>query len=152
MKMKVKKVLMIGIPVVVLGLVVTTLAFGFGRHRHGGMMKDFMMYKIDKLAEDLNLNPAQQAKWDTFKKDLATTMDQRKGDRDDIHNVVKQELEKSDPDFTKIAPLVHGQIDSTAQFAHELVNRINELLVDLSPEQKRKLSERIMELHDHHNE
>ena len=147
-----KKILVIGIPVIVLGLLVTTLAFGFGRHRHHGMMKDFMMYKIDKLAEDLELNAAQKAKWDTFKKDLEASIDQRKGKREEIHNLLKQELEKGDPDFTKLTPVVHGQIDSTAQFAHDLVNRVNELLVDLSPEQKRKLSERIMELHDSHGE
>ena len=147
-----KKLLVIGIPVIVLGLLVTTLAFGFGRHRHHGMMKDFMMYKIEKLAEDLELNDAQKAKWDTFKKDLEASIDQRKGKREEIHNLLKQELGKGDPDFTKLTPVVHGQIDSTAQFAHDLVNRVNELLVDLSPEQKRKLSERIMELHDSHGE
>jgi Spy/CpxP family protein refolding chaperone len=147
-----KKILIVGLPVVVVALLVTTLAYGFGRHRHQGMMKDFMMYKINRLAEDLNLNAAQQAKWDTFKKDLETSIDQRKGKKEEIHNMVKQELEKSNPDFAKITPLVHTQIDSTAQFAHDLVNRINELLVDLSPEQKQKLSERIMELHDHHRD
>ena len=140
---------MIGIPVGVVALLLTTFAFGFAKHRHHGMMKDFMLYRIDKLADDLDLNAAQQAKWDVFKKDLENSIDQRKSKRQEIHEVVKQELEKSNPDFTKMAPLVHGQIDSTAQFAHDLLNRINELLVDLSPEQKRKLSEQIMEMHDH---
>lgn len=144
-----KKLLIIGIPVVAVALLVTTLAYGFGRHRHHGMMKDFMMYKIDRLAEDLNLNAAQQSQWDTFKKDLENSIDQRKGKKEEIHNMLQQELEKSNPDFAKITPLVHSQIDSTAQFAHDLVNRVNELLVDLSPEQKQKLSQRIMELHDH---
>ena len=144
-----KKVLMIGIPVGVVALLLTTFAFGFAKHRHHGMMKDFMLYRIDKLADDLDLNAAQQAKWDVFKKDLENSIDQRKSKRQEIHEVVKQELEKSNPDFTKITPMVHGQIDSTAQFAHDLLNRVNELLVDLSPEQKRKLSEQIMEMHDH---
>ncbi len=146
-----KKVLLIGIPVGVVALLITTFAFGFGRHRHHGMMKDFVMYRIDKLADDLDLNASQQAKWDTFKKDLESSIEQRKDKRKEIHDVVKAELEKSNPDFTKITPMVHTQIDSTAQFAHDLVNRVNELLVDLTPEQKQKISERIMELHDHHD-
>jgi Spy/CpxP family protein refolding chaperone len=145
-----KKKLMIGIPVVLLALALTTVAFGFGRHRHHGMMKDFVMYKIDKLAEDLELNPAQQAKWDVFKRDLENNINQRKEKKSEIHDLVQQELEKSNPDFTRITPILHTQIDSTAQFAHDLVNRINELLTDLTPEQKQKLSERIMELHDNH--
>jgi Spy/CpxP family protein refolding chaperone len=146
-----KKLLVIGIPVGIVALLLTTFAFGFGRHRHHGMMKDFMLYRIDKLADDLDLNAAQKAKWDLFKQDLVTNIDQRKDKRKEIHEIAQQELEKSNPDFTKITPMVHDQIDSTAQFAHDLVNRVNELLVDLSPEQKRKLSQRIIEMHDHHN-
>src|SRR5687767_12360836 len=100
-----KKILMIAIPVVVVVLLLATLpSFGFGRHRHHGMMKDFIFYRIDKLAGDLDLNAAQQAKWDTFKKDLENSIEQRKGKRQEIHDTVKQELEKSNPDFTKITP------------------------------------------------
>jgi len=141
---------MVAIPIAVVALLLATLpSFGFGRgHRQHGMMKDFIMYKIDRLAGDLDLNSAQQARWDTFKKDLETTIEQRKGKREEIHNTVKKELAKDNPDFTKVTPLVHGQIDSTAQFAHDMVNRVNELFSDLSPEQKRKLSERIMEMHE----
>jgi Spy/CpxP family protein refolding chaperone len=144
-----KKVLIIAIPVAVVALLLATLpSFGFGRgHRHHGMMKDFIMYKVDRLAEDLDLNSAQQTRWDTFKKDLETSIEERKGKREEIHNFVKKELAKDNPDLTKITPLIHGQIDSTSQFAHDLVNRVNELFSDLSPEQKRKLSERITEMH-----
>ncbi|MCI0414529.1 Spy/CpxP family protein refolding chaperone [bacterium] len=146
-----KKVLIVAIPIALFAILLATLpSFGFGRgHRHHGMMKDFIMYKIDKLAGDLNLNSVQQARWDTFKKDLESSIEQRKGKREEIHDIVKQELAKDNPDFTKVTPLVHGQIDSHAQFAHDLVNRVNELFSDLSPEQKKILSERIMEMHDH---
>ena len=146
-----KKVLIVAIPVAVVALLLATLpSFGFGRgHRHHGMMKEFIMYKVDKLAEDLNLNSAQQARWDTFKKDLETSIEQRKGKREEIHETVKKELAKDNPDLTKVTPLVHGQIDSTAQFAHDMVNRVNELFSDLSPEQKKILSDKIMEMHDH---
>jgi Spy/CpxP family protein refolding chaperone len=144
-----KKVLFVAIPVAVIALLLATLpSFGFGRgHRHHGMMKDFIMFKLDRLAGDLDLNSAQQARWDTFKKDLESSIEERKGKREEIHNVVKKELAKDNPDLTKITPLIHGQIDSTSQFAHDMVNRVNELFSDLSPEQKRKLSEKIMEMH-----
>lgn len=146
-----KKILIVAIPVAVVAILLATLpSFGFGRgHRHHGMMKEFIMYKIDKIAEDLNLNSAQQARWDAFKKDLETSIQTRKGKREEIHEMVKKELAKDNPDFTKVTPLVHGQIDSTAQFAHDLVNRVNELFSDLSPEQKKILSDKIMEMHDH---
>ncbi len=147
-----KKILMIAIPVAVVALLLATLpSFGFGRggHGHHGMMKEFIMFKIDRLAGDLDLNSAQQTRWDTFKKDLEASIEKRKGSKQEIHDLVKKELAKDNPDLTKITPLIHGQIDSTSQFAHDVVNRVNELFSDLSPEQKRKLSERIMEMHDH---
>jgi Spy/CpxP family protein refolding chaperone len=150
-----KKALMIGIPIAVVALLIVAIpTFGLGRmhHRHSAMMKDFMMYKIDKLEKDLNLNPAQQAKWDTFKNDLSSSIDQRMDKRNEIHTMVEQELAKSDPDFSKVAPLIHGQIDSTAQFAHDMVNRIGELMTDLTPEQKQILSKRIAELHEEHGD
>jgi Spy/CpxP family protein refolding chaperone len=149
-----KKALKIGIPVAVIALLVVAIPlFAYGRmHRHHGMMKDFMMYKIDKLAEDLKLNPAQQAKWDIFKKDLEGSIEQRMDKRKEIHQIVEQELAKSNPDFSKVTPLIHGQIDSTAQFAHEMVNRIGELVTDLTPEQKQILSKEIEEMHQEHGE
>ena len=82
---------------------------------------------------------------------LETTIQQRKGKKQEIHDLVKKELAKDNPDLTKITPLIHGQIDSTSQFAHDLVNRVNELFSDLSPEQKRKFAERINEMHDNHD-
>jgi Spy/CpxP family protein refolding chaperone len=149
-----KKALMIGIPVAVVVLLIAAIpSFGFGRmHRHSGMMKDFMIYKIEKLEKDLNLNAAQQAKWDTFKNDLTNSIDQKMDKRKEIHEQVEQELAKSNPDFSKVAPLIHGQIDSTAQFAHDMVNRIGELVQDLTPEQKQILSKQIEEMHQEHGE
>ena len=149
-----KKALMIGIPILVVALLIVAIpTFGLARmHRHSGMMKDFMLYKIDKLEKDLNLNAAQQAKWDTFKNDLSKSIDQRMDKRKEIHEMVEQELAKSNPDFTKVSPLIHGQIDSTAQFAHDMVNRIGELVQDLTPEQKQILTKQIEELHQEHGE
>ena len=149
-----KKVLMIGIPIAVVALLIVAIpSFGLARmHRHSGMMKDFMMYKIDKLEKELNLNAAQQAKWDTFKSDLSNSIDQKMEKRKEIHEMVEQEMSKSNPDFTKISPLIHGQIDTTAQFAHDMVNRIGELVQDLTPEQKQILSKHIEEMHQEHGE
>ncbi len=141
-----KKMLLIALPVAVVLVLVATLSFGLGRgHGHHGMMKDFLFYKIDRVSQELNLNPSQQARWDTFKKDLETTIDQRKGMRRQIHEAFEKELYKDNPDFTALTPTLHTQIDSTAQFAHDMVNRVNELLGDLTPDQKKKLSQIVIE-------
>ena len=146
---------MIGIPVALTVLLFATLpSFGFGRmmHGHHGMMKDFVFYEMDKVAKDLNLNAAQQAQFDNFKKDLSTNIDQRQEKREEIHGLVRQELEKSNPDFSKITPMIHTQIDSTAQFAHDTVNRLNEFLANLTPEQKQILAKKIEQFHHQHED
>ena len=150
-----KKVLKIGIPVAAIAVVLVALPlFGFGRmmHRHHAMMKDFVFYQMDKVAKDMNLNASQQAQFDNLKRDLEANIDQRQGKREEIHELVKQELDKSNPDFSRITPLIHGQIDSTAQFAHDTVNRLNEFLAGLTPEQKQILAKKIEELHQEHGE
>lgn len=149
-----KKILLIAIPVVIVVVVLVALpSFGFGpmHGRHDGMMKDFMFYRMDKLADDLQLNASQRARWDTFKRDLESSIDQRRDGRKEIHKIAEQELAKENPDFSKITPLVHGQIDTTAQFAHDTVNRVNELLSDLTPEQKQKIAQHLKEMHDRHD-
>jgi Spy/CpxP family protein refolding chaperone len=150
-----KKTLLIGIPLALTVLLLVTLpSFGFGRmmHGHHGMMKDFMFYQMDRVAKELNLNASQQAQFDNFKKDLASNIDQRQEKRQEIHDLVRQELDKNNPDFSKITPMIHTQIDSTAEFAHDTVNRLNEFLATLTPEQKQILAKRIEEFHQSHGE
>jgi Spy/CpxP family protein refolding chaperone len=150
-----KKTLLIGIPLALTVLLVVTLpSFGLGRmmHRHHGMMKDFVFYQIDKVAKDLNLNASQQAQFDNLKKDISDKIDQRQEKRAEIHELVQQELTKSNPDFSRITPMIHTQIDSTAQFAHDTVNRLNEFMANLTPEQKQILAKKIEEFHQAHGE
>jgi len=152
-----KKFLMFAIPI---GVVVALLfaahqSYGFGRfgHRHEGMAKDFILWKMDRLGQELKLTPAQQAKWDTFKQDLEKSMDERHEGKKQIHDAVKAELAKPNPDLSKVTGSIHSQIDQTAQFAHDTVNRINELYSDLSPEQRKILSQTILErIHEREEE
>ena len=143
-----KKILMIAIPVGVLALfVLAHQSYGFGRfgRHHRGMAEDFIFWKIDRISQELNLNPSQQAKWDRFEQDLKESIDRRHESRKAIHDTVREELSKGEPDLSKLNASIHTQIDQTAQFAHDTVNRINELYTDLTPEQKKLLSEKIQQ-------
>jgi len=126
-------------------------SFGFRGHHHG-MAKEFLEYRLEKLSKELNLNESQKAKLDTFKQDVETVMDQRREKRKEIHNIVKQELAKENPDFAKIRPVIDQQIDSVATLAHEFVGRIDELYNDLTPEQKKILRDRIAEKMEEHED
>ena len=144
-----KKILIIAVPIALLAILLTAGAVqSFGRHSHGhGMMKDFLFYKLDKVGEELKLNPSQQAKMDTFKRDLEAVFDERSDKRKEVHETITAEMQKENPDVNKISALVHQQIDERAQLAHDLTNRVSELYQDLSPEQRKLLSEMLDRMH-----
>lgn len=148
-----KRILVFGIPLAIVAILATAhFSHSFGsRHRHHGMAKDFAMYRLDKLSKELNLTPAQQAKLDSFKQDLSGVIDQRSEKRKEIRDLVKQELTKPNPDFSKIQPLIDQQIDELAQIGHQMVGRVGELYGDLTPEQKKMISDHILEKMDDHD-
>lgn len=147
-----KKLLLIGIPVVlalagVLFFTHSAQSFGFGgaSQHHAGMMKDFILYRIDRMAKELDLTPDQQARLDTLKRNFESTFDERMQNREKIHDQLKAELRKDDPDISKLTPIIDQQIDTAAQTAHEMVGQVSEFLNTLTPEQKRILSDHVLE-------
>jgi Spy/CpxP family protein refolding chaperone len=148
-----KKILILAIPIGIAVILLTAAAVqSFGFRHHHSMGKDFLFYKMDRLSEELKLDASQQAKLDTLKKDLEALMEQRHDKRREIHQSVKEELAKENPDSSKLSGIIHQQIDETAQFAHDLTNRVSELYSSLTPEQKRILSDKIQERMREHEE
>ena len=144
-----KKVLMFGIPVVLAAAVILfgahyAQSFGGGHmwHHDGGGMGggDYLSYRIDKMTKDLNLNAAQQAKIDSFKQQMQSMMGAGWDGRKSIHEAIKTELAKDNPDFSQIAPLIDQQIDQRAQNAHALVSQFGEFYQTLSADQKKTLA------------
>src|SRR5437016_6580240 len=108
-----KKLLLWGLPVAVIaGLLILFSAhsvhsLGASEHgAHSGMMKDFLMYRIDRATKDLNLNADQQKSLDALKNDLQNMMDQHQQHHRTIHAAMHDELTKDSPDFGKIKPLL----------------------------------------------
>ena len=79
-----KRLLLIGAPIGLAVILLAAYSFGsggFGHGGHHGMMKDFLLWKMERMEKDLNLNPAQQAKWDAFQRDLKSNIEDRMGKR-----------------------------------------------------------------------
>lgn len=143
-----KKALMIGIPILLVGGLLAAGSFGF--HRHHGFAKDFLDYKLDRLSKELNLNPDQQAQLDMVKQDLEAKIDARMQKRIEIHKLLKDELSKDNPNLEKVKPMIDQQIDDMAQMGHDVVNQIDQFYGQLTPEQKKTLSNDILErMSDH---
>lgn len=146
-----KKILMFAIPgvLVVAGLLFfahSAQSFGFkGPMHRPSVMKDFILFRIDQMGKDLNLNPDQQTRFDALKSNVESMIDERMEKRKSIHDLVRDELQTSSPDLAKVAPLIDEQIDGTAQSAHQLVQQFTEFYNTLTPDQRKTLSEKILE-------
>ncbi len=144
-----KKVLMIVIPVALVAVFIaiySSPSFGLpGRmmmgHRGGGMGKDFLFYRLDQLSKDLNLDQAQQAKMESFKQELSTLMDKRMEEGRSVHEEIRAELDKPNPDIKKVTSLIDQRIDAHAQMAHQMVQKVESFYNDLTPEQRKILVE-----------
>ena len=147
--MKTKKILMIGLPILLVGGLLAAGTYGFRQHR-GHMAKEFLEYRLDKMTEELELNASQKAQLDRLKEDLFAKMEDRKGKHEEIHQLLKDEFSKPNPDLSRIKPMIDGQIDEMAQLGHEFVGRIDEFYSQLTPEQKKKISDHILEHMEEH--
>jgi Spy/CpxP family protein refolding chaperone len=144
-----KKALMIGIPLILAAGLLAAAGFGFRGH-HPGFGKDFLEYKLDRMSKELELTPAQQAQLDRIKQDIESRMDDRMGKRAEIHQLLKDELSRDNPNLDKIKPVIDKQIDEMAQFGHDMVNEVNEFYSQLTPEQKKKVSGHILDRMEEH--
>ncbi|HSP07366.1 MAG TPA: Spy/CpxP family protein refolding chaperone [Acidobacteriota bacterium] len=139
-----KKILMIGVPIILVAGLLGAGAYGFRAHRHT-MSKDFLEYRLDKLSKELDLTPAQQSQLDQIKQTVESKMDARMQKSSDIHKLIQDELSKDNPNLDKIRPLIDQRIDDMAQFGHEIVGQIDQFYNQLTPDQKKKLSDHIRE-------
>ena len=146
-----KKILLLAVPVAVIALLWTAhLALSYGGHRHGGgMMGEFMIFRLERMAKDLNLDASQQAKLDGLKQDIKNIMDQRMEKGKGVHATIQQELSKPNPDFSKITPLIDQQIDDRAAIAHQMNGRVGEFLQSLTPAQKKQVADHFMQHMQH---
>ena len=147
-----KKILMFAIPgLLVIGCLVffarTAQSHGFGGHG-SGMMGEFMIFRLEHMAKDLNLTPDQQAKLDTIKQGMSANWSTGMQKRQATHDTIQQELQKDNPDFSGvIAPLLDAQIDARAQNAHQMVQQFSDFFNSLTADQKKTLATQALQHH-----
>src|SRR5262245_39621108 len=102
-----KKILIFGLPILLVGGLLTAGAYGFRNHR-GHMAKEFLEYRLDKMSKELSLNETQQAQLDKLKEDLFAKIEERRGKRKEIHQLLKDEFSKPNPDLSRVKPMIDG--------------------------------------------
>jgi len=150
-----KKTLLIAVPAALILLFLGIHApqsYGFGSHRFSNRLakrqefkQDFLFYRLDRLGEKLQLTSEQKTELEALKKDLQGIMDDRWEQRDRFRENLSEQLSKDQLDTRAITSMLHSQIDDRARFSHQLVDRIGDFLSGLTPDQKKELSESILQ-------
>ncbi len=89
-----------------------------------------------KLKADLKLNPAQDLAWQQIADKSAALHKERRADRKQFSEALKQELAKPEPDFVRVAQLRQQMEEKGLQARNEIRDMQLGFYTSLNPEQK----------------
>ncbi len=114
------------------------------RHEARKVPGDFLLFRLERLGKELNLNTDQQSKLDALKREMRSLVEQRMERRQNSRKNIESELTKAKPDLDQISAMMHAQIDENAGFRHTMLTRVSNFCNELSPDQKKILYDRIL--------
>lgn len=127
-----------GILAMILVLAVAGCRGGFGLGCAGDPGK-----MIDKEVKDLNLTPAQKAKLDTIKKEIAADMKAHQEQMKSIRADVDKELAKPNPDVNTLSANVKKQLTAWQNPGVKMVDYFTQFYNTLDAKQQKQLLEKI---------
>ena len=149
---KPKKYLIIGTVILAL-LVLTGMGFraaggSYGRwHRgyfHGFLRNDavdFILWKMDRHAKELNLNETQMQRYEEIKDQVKVNITSAMERRREFHDMVHREMSKENPDLNALAVEVKKGLDTMPEAIGENIDLFLGFYHILNPEQKAQLIE-----------
>jgi Spy/CpxP family protein refolding chaperone len=78
---------------------------------HGEDMADFIMWKMDKLAKDLDLNATQRQEYEKIKSEIKTSIADAMERRMEFHTILRDEMSKENPDLNALASLLKERVN-----------------------------------------
>ena len=123
---------------------------GFHSKFHGKDMSEFILWRLDKKVEELDLSDDQNKKFEAIKAKIKTHfsegMDYRKAMLDKFH----AEMDKDNPDIAGLAESVKEKIKYVSGFVEENLDLFVEFYNSLDEGQKQKVIDSIRDRMDHH--
>ncbi|MDD5328807.1 MAG: periplasmic heavy metal sensor [Sulfuricella sp.] len=95
-----------------------------------------MMAGMEKVHTQLKLNPEQEAAWKAAQEKSRAVMQQSRESHRKMHEAMKQELAKSEPDFAAVARISDETQEGNLKARHEARDQWLKLYATFTPEQK----------------
>jgi Spy/CpxP family protein refolding chaperone len=116
---------------------------GFNRHFHPGFhnkdFSEFILWRLDKRVEELNLTETQKGKYEEIKGKIETRLKEHRDDRKRWMEELQTAMNKEDPDVKVISESVKKRIKRFSGFMEGNLDLFVEFYENLDKEQKDKV-------------
>lgn len=127
---------------------------GFGPRFHdrgffpGGHSKDradFILWRMDKKAKELNLTAAQKAKYEVLKGNIKTHFSEHQQDHQKMKDQFRTEMGKDDPNMKDLAGSLKTKVKEMSGFVNKNLDLLVDFYESLDNNQKRLIHDEIRE-------
>ena len=122
---------------------------GFHRGFHPGFhhkdVSEFILWRLDKGVEGLNLSEAQKGKYEEMKGKLETRLKEHRDDRKRWMEELQTAMARQDPDVKVLSESVKKRIERFSGFMEGNLDLFVEFYETLDKEQKEKIMAKIRE-------
>jgi hypothetical protein len=118
---------------------------GFFPGHHNKDMAEFILWRMDKKAKELNLTARQQEKYEVIKGNFKTHFSEGLNERQQLKNQFQKELSKEDPDVKNLAEAMKAKIKEMSGFVEKNLDLLVDFYDSLDSNQKRLLNDEIRE-------
>ena len=122
---------------------------GFHPGFHNKDFSDFILWRLDKKMEDLNLTDLQKEKFEEIKGKIGSQINEGIADRKSMIEEFHAEINKKNTDVKALAGKIKKKIDEISEFMHENLDLIVEFYETLDDTQKDKVLDSIRERMEH---
>jgi Spy/CpxP family protein refolding chaperone len=112
---------------------------GFHPGHHKKDFSEFILWRLDKRVEELNLSEAQKAKYEEMKGKLETRFKEHGKERKRWMEELQTAMNKQDPDVKLLSESVKKRIERFSGFMEGNVDLFVEFYENLDQEQKEKI-------------
>jgi len=82
-----------------------------GFHPHGEDVADFVLWKMDKHVNELNLNETQEQEYEKAKAQVKLTVAEAMERKREFHGILRDEMSKEQPDLEALAGMIKERAD-----------------------------------------
>jgi hypothetical protein len=118
---------------------------GFFSGPHHQDRAEFILWRMDKKAKELNLTARQQEKYEVIKANLKTHFSEGLNGRQQLKNQVQQEMSKEDPDVKNLVEALKTRIKEKIGFVEKNLDLLVDFYDSLDSNQKRLINDEIRE-------